>query len=188
MATGNMQFGTSNDADSEQTTLKSIGKTETLHIQNTGAGSAILGEATGNEADGVSGFSKSWRGVHGSSDANAGVMGESKGFDGGYFESHSQEHAGVSGHNIWGEARKGSKADGYGVFGESDRAVRSEGDVSGGIHYASGGGLHGQRRCRERCEFQFIDAGAIGETRSGRNQPHARRGNRQEIEGVSAAG
>jgi hypothetical protein len=48
---------------------------------------------------GVAGFSKTWQGVYGFSESNAGVVGESKDLDGIWGVSHSQQHAGVSGHN-----------------------------------------------------------------------------------------
>jgi hypothetical protein len=44
-------------------------------------------------------LSKTWQGVYGKSDSNAGVVGESKSMDGVWGVCHSKDHAAVSGHN-----------------------------------------------------------------------------------------
>jgi hypothetical protein len=116
-----------------------------LHVpaasgENTAGGDGLLGKSV-DGGRGVAGLSDDWQGVYGHSVADAGVVGESDQFDGGFFISHSNVFSGVSGHNdagtaVWGGSKTGRGVAGFteswqgvyghsisnaGVVGESDR-------------------------------------------------------------------
>ena len=81
---------------------------------NETGGFGVFGESK-NGGRGVAGFSDTFQGVFGHSDANAGVVGESEQFDGVFGVGRKNTAAGVSGHNENG---------GFGVFGESKNGGR----------------------------------------------------------------
>jgi len=110
-------------------------------------GEDVLTAKNSGNGRGLAGYSDTWQGVYGHSNANAGVVGESLNFDGMYGVSESATHAAVSGHNgfggwgVWasggdvangtsaihGESSKGNGLDGVsqssiasGVYGEND--------------------------------------------------------------------
>ena len=78
MATGNLQYGTNNNAGSDTTTLTSTAAPDTLAVENTSAGMpAIVGRGT-NQGHGVAGFSNGCAFPEGCFDG-AGVYGENTG-------------------------------------------------------------------------------------------------------------
>lgn len=133
MATGPMQFGLSNNAGADQTTLRSTVApdptgipTGTLLVRNEGTGAAVVGEQVGNSSRpaidgsnaggiGVSGQSETDRGVVGESQLGDGVVGVSGSRNGVQGISSSQAASGVYGENL--------SEGGYGVAG---RIVSSE--------------------------------------------------------------
>jgi len=87
--------------------------------ENTAGGEGLLGKSD-HGGRGVAGFSDTWQGVYGHSTFQAGVVGESDQFDGGFFVSHADDRAGLSGHNDGGTAIWGGSKSGRGVAGFSD--------------------------------------------------------------------
>jgi hypothetical protein len=122
-----MQFGLSNNAGADQTTLRSTVAadptgipTGTLLVRNEGTGAAVVGEQVGNSSRpaveganaggiGVSGQSETDRGVLGESQLGDGVVGTSGNRNGVQGTSSSQAASGVYGENL--------SEGGYGVAG-----------------------------------------------------------------------
>ena len=130
MTVGTMQFGTTNNAGPDQTTLTSTVPlnatgipTGTLMVGNTGTGSAVVGEQTGAGARpavqganaagiGVAGDSETGTGVAGGSDLGDGVAGFSSRRNGVQGISSSRAASGVYGENLSGG--------GFGIAGRSN--------------------------------------------------------------------